>query len=237
MISHLHGLFLSPLPCCPHSRSISEFFSEVQPGIVRYAAWYAAAGKISDYLTIPWDILRHERNDSRIWDETRPVSRWSNQHAGASRGGSAHGPYGSYGYYMDHVDLLWSFSCVSFSKRVVFRVFFLWNIWFLTSVSFLKIGHLIFMKHLIVFKWNSSSYCILYHIISWYMMVCFSGGEDWKTSRTSRTSRQVLRSLGFVVQPSLVSEIMEKDRRMVIQVPLFLTCQSCHVQISGATNI
>ena len=26
MISHLHGLFLSPLPCCPHSRSISEFF-------------------------------------------------------------------------------------------------------------------------------------------------------------------------------------------------------------------
>jgi len=159
-----------------------SFFSEVQPGIVRYAAWYAAAGKISDYLTIPWDILRHERNDSRIWDETRPVSRWSNQHAGASRGGSAHGPYGSYGYYMDHVDLLWSFSCVSFSKRVVFRFFFLWNIWFLTRVSFLfKIGHLIFMKHLIVFKWNSSSYCILYHIISYYIMiyvmVCFSGGK------------------------------------------------------------
>ena len=145
-ISHLHGLFLSPLPCCPHSRSISEFFSEVQPGIVRYAAWYAAAGKISDYLTIPWDILRHGRNwwlpDLGRNQKTRPVSRWSNQHAGASRGSSAHRPYGSYGpygscgYYMDHVDLLWSFSCVSFSKRVMFRVF--WNIWFLTSVSFFK---------------------------------------------------------------------------------------------------
>jgi hypothetical protein len=141
---------------------------------------------------------------------------------------------------MDHVDLLWSFSCVSFSKRVVFRFFFLWNIWFFTRVSFLfKIGHLIFMKHLIVFKWNSSSYCILYHIISYYIMiyvmVCFSGGKIGRLHG--------LHDRSCVVWALWCSQAwcLRSWRRTAEWSSkfhcFFLTCQSCHVQISGATNI